>query len=105
MLKRLSLIFMAFVIVLSCMTAPLAINAAEESQTEEIQSVEDQIPEESQEEESGKKGNGFGRNSGGAIFIMVAVVAIGMWLIVDGVVSFIKKSKKESENRFNRMKD
>lgn len=74
------------------------------------ESVEDRLTEEQAEatplvDKNGNeiafevKGNAQG-NGGGAIFVMVAVVVIGIWLIADGIRSYIRNARKESRDRF-----
>lgn len=106
MIKKLCLVFLTLIMVVSMVSVPMLATAA---------SVEDQLTEEQVEatplvDEDGNeiafevKGDAAG-NSGGAIFIMVAVVLVGAWLIVDGIVSYIRRAKKESKNRFKNMND
>ena len=103
MLKKLILILLAITIITSVTIVPIMATA---------ESVEDRLTEEQAEatplvDENGNKiafevkGKGAS-NSGGAIFIMVAVVLVGVWLITDGIRSFIKRSRKESRERFNK---
>ncbi|MBE7056444.1 MAG: hypothetical protein E7388_03270 [Ruminococcaceae bacterium] len=106
MLKNTFLILLTIILTLTVVSAPVIISAA---------SVEDQLTEEQVEatpivDENGDEiafevGDGGTRNSGGAIFIMVAVVLIGIWLIADGIRSYIKRSKKEREKFFNGNKE
>ena len=103
MLKKLILILLAITIITSITLVPMLALA---------ESVEDRLTEDQIEatpiiDENGNeiafevKGKGAS-NSGGAIFIMVAVVLVGVWLIADGLRSFIRRSRKESKERFNK---
>ena len=103
MLKKLLLILLTITIITSITLVPMTTLA---------ESVEDRLTEEQAEatplvDEKGNeiafevKGKAQG-NSGGAIFIMVAVVLIGIWLIADGIRSYIKRARKESRERFNK---
>ena len=103
MLKKLILILLTMVIITSVTMIPMLTTA---------ESVEDRLTEDQIEatpivDENGNqlafevKGKGAS-NSGGAIFIMVAVVLVGVWLIADGLRSYIRRSRKESKERFNK---
>lgn len=106
MLKKFFLIFLTLVMIVSVVTAPTVALAA---------SVEDQIPDEQVDstpmvDEDGNevafKVDGEARtNSPTAIGIMLLVVLICFWLIVDGIRSYIRKAKKESETRFTNMNE
>lgn len=103
MLKKLLLILLTITIITSVSLVPM-VSLAE--------SVEDRLTEEQAEatpiiDENGNElafevSEGGGRNSGGAVFIMVTVVLIGIWLIADGIRSYIKNARKESREKFNK---
>ncbi len=106
MLKKLILILLAITIITSVTIVPMMATA---------ESVEDRLTEEQAEatplvDENGNEiafevDGGGARNSGGAIFIMVAVVLVGVWLIADGIRSYIKRARKESRERFDKHYD